>query len=269
MRTRPADLVSALVLLAIAGFLLLPVCLVVLFGFHSSGRLNLPFEGFSLQWYGVVRDAPEYQSALTNSLVVALGASAVTLAIGTLAAFGYGAVPPKSRTLVGMLFFAPIALPPLFLGLALLSALSQIDAPLSLWTVAIGHIVFCFPYFFLISRSAVERLDPDLEHVAADLGASPSQTFRTVTLPLIWPILLAATVLTFAISFDEFIITFFVIGADSTVPMVLWSTMRRSVDPTINVLATILLLATAIGAITAAAVAFGRRTRGTFIQERQ
>lgn len=247
------------------GFLLVPVVVVVLFGFHASGRLTLPFEGLSLRWYEAVADGPEYRAAIEHSVLIAVATAAVTALLGTLATFGLAAAPPRLRAALGLLFFAPVALPPLFLGLALLTVYVELGVSLSLLTVAVGHIVFAFPYFVLIARAALERLDPDYDMLAADLGAGPVQRFRTVTFPLVWPALLAATTLVFAISFDEFIITFFVIGPDSTVPMVLWSAMRRSIDPTINVLATLLLVVTAVGVLTAAVLALGRR--GSRIEE--
>jgi ABC-type spermidine/putrescine transport system permease subunit II len=101
--------------------------------------------------------------------------------------------------------------------------------------------VYVFPYFLLIARAALDRLDPALEEAAADLGANPVRVFRRVTLPQVWPLLIGATCLAFALSFDEFIITFFVIGSDSTLPLLIWSRLRRTVDPSLNVISTLLL----------------------------
>ena len=101
--------------------------------------------------------------------------------------------------------------------------------------------MYVLPYFLLIARAALDRLDPVLDEVAADLGATRWQTFRRVTLPQVWPVLVGAGLLSFALSFDEFIITFFVIGPDSTLPMYIFSQLRRTVDPQINAIATLLL----------------------------
>jgi ABC-type spermidine/putrescine transport system permease subunit II len=97
------------------------------------------------------------------------------------------------------------------------------------------------PYFMLLAVAALQRLDPSLDEAAADLGAGPLLTFVRVTLPQVWPVLLAATLLAFALSFDEFVITFFVIGPDSTLPMFIFSSLRRTVDPTINAISSLLL----------------------------
>ena len=152
---------------------------------------------------------------------------------------------------MSLLFFLPITLPGLFLGISMLVFFARIDLKLSLVTVVLAHCVYAFPYFLLIAVAALDRLDPALEESAADLGASPWVVFRRVTLPQIWPILVGATALAFALSFDEFIITFFVIGSDSTLPMFIWSSLRRTVDPSINTISTLLM------AITLAAL--GRR----------
>ena len=110
--------------------------------------------------------------------------------------------------------------------------------------MVLAHLVYVFPYFLLIAVAALDRLDPALEESAADLGASPWVVFRRVTLPQIWPLLVGATALSFALSFDEFIITFFVIGSDSTLPMFIWSSLRRTVDPSINTISTLLMAIT-------------------------
>jgi ABC-type spermidine/putrescine transport system permease subunit II len=107
--------------------------------------------------------------------------------------------------------------------------------------VVIAHTVYVFPYFVLLARAALDRLDPALEEVAADLGANPWLVFRRVTLPQVWPVLVGATCLAFALSFDEFIITFFVVGPDGTLPLYIWSQLRRTVDPSINVISTMLM----------------------------
>jgi spermidine/putrescine transport system permease protein len=111
----------------------------------------------------------------------------------------------------------------------------------------------------MIGRVALERLDPQLDEMGADLGAGAFERFRRITLPMVWPVLAAATVLAFALSFDEFIITFFVIGPQSTTPLVVWSAMRRSIDPSINALATLLLLVTVIGTVVTVALLLARR----------
>jgi ABC-type spermidine/putrescine transport system permease subunit II len=154
-------------------------------------------------------------------------------------------------------------LPGLFVGLALLVYFSQLKLALSLVTVLIAHCIFVFPFFLLIARAALDRIDPALEEAAADLGASRQMVFRRVTLPQVWPVLIGAAALVFALSFDEFIITFFVVGPDSTLPLYIWSGLRRNTDPSINTVSTLLLLATMVPCVIAYVLLMQERARET------
>ena len=223
-------------------FLFLPLAVVVLFSFHKTGALSFPFTGFSLRWYREVFSSPEFRSAALNSLYVALTVAAATLLLGTAAAYGLSRTRSRARGPLAVLFFLPITLPGLFLGLSLLVFYSRIHFTLSLKSVVVAHLVYVFPYFLLMARAALERLDPALEESAADLGAGPFLVFRRVTLPQVWPVLLGASCLAFALSFDEFIITFFVIGSNATLPLLIWSRLRRTIDPSVATISTLLLV---------------------------
>jgi spermidine/putrescine transport system permease protein len=222
-------------------FLWAPLLLVFLFSLHSTGSLTFPFEGFSTRWYDEVFSSEEIRSAAENSLIVATSTALITLVLGTLAAYGLTRSTSRLRGPLSLLFFLPITLPGLFIGVALLVSFSRVQFSLSLLTVTIAHLVYVFPFFFLVARAALERLDPALEETAADLGASRATVFRRVTLPQVWPVLVGAACLSFALSFDEFVITFFVIGPDSTLPMYIWSSLRRTIDPSINAISSLLL----------------------------
>jgi spermidine/putrescine transport system permease protein len=227
-------------------FLILPLAVVVLFSFHETASLSFPFTGFSLRWYREVFASAEFRQAMQNSFVVAAAVSATTLVLGTAAAYGLSRSNSRLRDPLALLFFLPITLPGLFLGLAMLVFFVGIDVQLSLATVAIGHFIYVFPYFLLIAKAALDRMDPAIEEAAADLGAGPWTVFYRVTLPQIWPVLAAATSLAFALSFDEFVITFFVIGSQSTLPLYVWSGLRRTIDPSINTISTLLMAVTLI-----------------------
>ena len=235
---------AATVLALALVFLFVPLVVVVLFSFHETGALSFPFEGFSLRWYRDVFSSFEFREALKNSAIVATVTAAVTLLLATAAAYGLSRITSRLRGPMSLLFFLPLTLPGLFLGISMLVFFARIDFKLSLVTVVLAHLVYAFPYFLLIAVAALDRLDRALEESAADLGASPWVVFRRVTLPQIWPILAGATALAFALSFDEFIITFFVIGSDSTLPMFIWSSLRRTVDPSINTISTLLMAIT-------------------------
>ena len=225
-------------------FLWVPLLVVVLFSLHSTAALSFPFKGFSFRWYDEIFSSDEVRSAAENSLIVASVTAASTLVLGTLAAYGLTRTSSRARGPLALLFFLPITLPGLFIGTALLVAFARVEVTLSLTTVVVAHLVYVFPFFFLIARAALDRLDPALEEAAADLGAGRWLVFRRVTLPQVWPVLVGAACLSFALSFDEFVITFFVIGPDSTLPMFIWSSLRRTIDPSINAISTLLLLFT-------------------------
>ena len=207
----------------------MPLVVVVLFSFHKTGGLSFPFTGFSLRWYREVFSSREFRAALTELRDRRLVAAAVTLVLGTTAAYGLTRMSGRLRVAAR----APL-LPPDHAARPLprdrdarLSSCASTSSSRSSRS-SIAHFVYVFPYFLLIAGAALERLDPALEESAADLGASPWIVFRRVTLPQVWPILVGATVLAFALSFDEFIITFFVIGPNSTLPLYIWSTLRRT-----------------------------------------
>lgn len=253
---------AATATIACVVFLYLPLAVVVLFSFHKTASLSLPFTGVSLRWYREVFASAEFRQSVLNSLYVALIASGATLALGTLAAYGLSRSPSRLRGLLAILFYVPITLPGLFLGLSLLVYFSRVHFSLSLQTVAIAHFVYVFPYFLIIARAALDRLDPALLENASDLGASPWRAFWTITVPDVWPVLLGATALSFALSFDEFIITFFVIGPQSTLPLYIWSGIRRTIDPSINTISTLLMLVTFTLFVVAFIAAGGRALLG-------
>ncbi len=236
--------VAAIVTLLTLLFLAIPLVIVVLFSFHESSSLTLPFTGFSLRWYEKTLGSATFIDAMQNSFMVAVAVSAITFALGTPAAYGLSRFRTRWRGPILLLFFLPMAIPGLFIGTALLVWFDFLDLTLSLMTIVIAHVVFVFPYFLLLAYQAFSRLQPGLEQVAADLGAGPWTTFRRVVFPQVSPVLLGALVLCFSLSFDEFIITFFVSGGGSTVPLFIWSALRRTVDPTINTVSTLLLLIT-------------------------
>lgn len=246
-------------------FLFVPLGVVVLFSFHSTASLTFPFEGVSLRWYDKVLGSTEFRAAAKNSFLVATATCLITLVLGTITAYGITRSTSRLRTPLTLLFFLPVMLPGLFVGLAMLVYFSELKFTLSLVTVMIAHCIFVFPFFLLIARAALERLDAALEEVAADLGASRFMVFRRVTLPQIWPVLVGAAALVFALSFDEFIITFFVVGPDSTLPLYIWSGLRRNTDPSINTISTLLLVTTMVPCLIAYLLTMHSRARDALV----
>jgi spermidine/putrescine transport system permease protein len=222
-------------------FLFAPLALVVLFSFNKTAALTFPFHGFSLRWYRDIFNSPEVLSAVFASFRVGLTTVAINTIIGTLAAIAITRYNFPLRRMIWALLLIPATLPGLFIGITLLSFFVQTHIPLSLWTVTIGHLVYTLPYFFLVANARLARFDPLLEQSAYDLGANSWQAFRKVTLPIIAPALVASALVTFTLSWDEVFITFFTIGNQNTLPLVIWSTVRHSIDPSINAISTLLL----------------------------
>jgi spermidine/putrescine transport system permease protein len=208
-------------------FLFAPIAMVVLFSFNKTAGLTFPFHGFSLRWYRAVFESPTYRDSIVASLRVAVVTVVVVVAVG--------------NGIVRAFLLFPAALPGLFIGIALLSFFVQTHTTLSLWTVTAGHLIYVLPYFFLVVTSRLQRFDYLLEEAARDLGAGPFTVFRRVTLPLIAPTLIAGALVVFSLSWDEVFITFFTIGAQNTLPLVIYSTVKQSVDPSVNAVSTLLL----------------------------
>jgi spermidine/putrescine transport system permease protein len=232
------DIITILILL----YLLFPLVVIILYSFNPTSSLKFPFEGFTLRWYREVVQDKRFLSSLRNSVYVALGVSAISVVIGTLASFALTRYDFRFKNLVSFSVLIPITLPAIILGISLLSFFAAIDFKRSLLTVIFGHCIFCIPFAVLVMNSRLSGFDISVEEAAKDLGATTMQTFRYVTFPLIRPSIIGVMMLTFALSFDEFLVTFFIIGKRNTLPIVIWGMLRRGVSPTINSIATMVLV---------------------------
>ena len=235
----------AFVLYGLLGFafLYIPVLLLAFFSFNKSAAGNLPFTGFTFKWYADLFRDYLVIDAFKNSLMVAAITSLLATAIGTAAAFALVRARLRFTEFLRVFFVLPMMIPGLLIGIALLVFFSSLlTLPLSLGTVIIGHVVMTTPFVVLVVASRLAGFDRRLEWAAADLGANPIETFRYVTLPLIVPGILAGALFAFTLSLDEFVITLFTIGAQTTLPIYVFSQVKFGVTPKINALATLLLL---------------------------
>lgn len=254
---RPLVIYSWLLLL----FLFAPIITLVVFSFDSTGSGTLPLEGLSTRWYDEVLNDPVTRTAFGNSLIVAAATTAISVTLGTLAALGFFRRRTRLNTPITVLVVLPVALPPLVLGVAILSLFKAMGISLSLGTVTIAHVLLTAPLVLLIMNARLSNFDASVEDAARDLGATPFQTFRRITFPLIRPSVIGATLLVLAISLDEFIVTLFTIGPDNTLPVVIWGQMRRGVSPTVNAISTILLMITILALLLTALTISGTRLR--------
>ena len=230
--------------IGVYGFLLAPIMVLVVFSFSAS-RFSAVWGGFTVDWYLRLADNERVLEALRNSLLVATVATLLATGLGTLGAVALARLRFRGRTAVEVLAYLPMVLPELVLGIALLMFFVLLTPlPLGLATIALAHSVFGTAYVLLLVRTRLQGLDPRLEEAARDLGATSGQVFTHITLPLIMPGVIGGALLAFTLSFDDFVVAFFVTGPGaSTLPIEIYSMVKRGVTPEINALATLILLA--------------------------
>jgi spermidine/putrescine transport system permease protein len=233
-------------LAVIYGFLYLPIVILMVLSFNRSG-LPTSWGGFSLEWYGALFANPKIAAAAWNSLAVAFWSTLISTGLGTLLALGVErARPSASRE---ALLFAPMIVPDIVLAIALLSFFTLIKFTLGLHSIILAHVVFNLAFVCAVVRARLKSYDWSLNEASRDLGASAAATFRHITLPLIGPAVLAAALLAFTLSIDEFIIAYFTAGAgqsSTTLPMQIYAMIRFGVTPEINAMASLVMLASFI-----------------------
>jgi spermidine/putrescine transport system permease protein len=245
LRRRAPDAVlkgyAALALL----YLLVPIAVIIAFSFNDTrSRFNFVWQGFTLEHWLDPFGFPGLGEALGNSLVVAALSTLVATALGTMMALALVRYQFRGRGGVNFFIFLPLASPEVVLGAALLSLFLSAGVATGFTTVLIAHIMFNVSFVVVTVRSRLIGFDRNLEEAAQDLGATGLQTFRLVTLPLIAPGVAAGALLAFALSIDDFVITFFNNGSYITFPLFVFGAAQRQIPPQINVLATMIFLVT-------------------------
>jgi spermidine/putrescine transport system permease protein len=227
-------------------FLFAPVVMIVIFSFDRVGVAAFPLTGFSTHWYRELASSEAFKTAALNSAGVAAVTALVSVLLGTMSAFALVRYRIRFSGLFTGLVLLPIALPGLLIGISLLSFFSWVGITLSLTTVAIAHILLTLPFVVLTMSARLAGFDWSLQDAANDLGATPLQTLWMVTLPLIRPSIIGSGLLVAAISLDEFIVTFFTIGPQNTLPLVIWGQMRQGISPTVNAISSVMLAITIV-----------------------
>jgi spermidine/putrescine transport system permease protein len=244
-------------------YLLLPIGVVVVFSFnHPSGKFNYVWQGFTwnnwIHWDGV----PGIRSAIVLSLEVALIASVVATALGTLIALALVRYSFRTRAATNILIFLPLSTPEIVLGASLLTLFLNLSfVTFGLWTILIAHIMFCISFAVVTVKARLVGFDRHLEEAAMDLGANEWTTFHKVTLPLIAPAILAALLLCFAISIDDFVVTYFNSGNRVTFPLFVWGAARIGAPPQVNVIGTAIFVV-ALTAMLVNVLLQARRSKG-------
>jgi putative spermidine/putrescine transport system permease protein len=229
-------------------FIYFPLAVIALYAFNESRLLEWPPPGLTLEWFGKAFDNQGARDALLFSFKVALGATALAMLLGTLASMAVARYRFFGRETISFLVILPIALPGIVTGMALNASFTQVlGIDLGLFTIVVAHATFCIVVVYNNVVARLRRVSASFEEASADLGANPWQTFRHVTFPNMRTALVAGSLLAFALSFDEIIVTTFTAGADQTLPIWIFANLSRPNQlPIVNVVAVLVIVLSAI-----------------------
>jgi spermidine/putrescine transport system permease protein len=244
-------------------YLMLPIAVVIAFSFNNpAGRFNYTWSGFTLENWKQWDAVPGIRSALILSLEIGLIASLIATALGTLIALALVRYGFRGRGATNLLIFLPLSTPEIVLGASLLTLFLNLNFQFGFSTILIAHVMFCISFAVVTVKARLIGFDRHLEEAAMDLGANEWVTFRKVTLPLIAPAILASLLLCFAISIDDFVVTYFNAGPDTTFPLFVWGAARIGAPPQVNVIGTA-IFAVAVVAMVGNVLVQMRRERST------
>ena len=253
---------TAYALLALA-YLLLPIAVVVAFSFNDpAGRFNYTWQGFTLDNWANWNGVPGLTEAMSLSVQIAAISAVASTILGTLIALALVRYGFRGRGATNLLVFLPMSTPEIVLGASLLALFLTMNVPTGFLTILIAHIMFNVSYVVVTVKARLVGFERQLEEAALDLGANEWTTFRKVTLPLIAPGILAGALLAFALSVDDFVITYFNSGSEVTFPLFVWGAARVGAPPQVNVIGTAIFVV-ALGLMLVNILVQTRRTKGT------
>ncbi|MDB5334210.1 MAG: transporter permease [Phycisphaerales bacterium] len=244
---------------AVMAFLYLPILLLIVYSFNNSTIYGV-WRGFTLRWYAEIWRDDILLTALQNSLIIATVTTAISVVLGTTAAWllhRYRFPAGRAATTLAVL---PMVVPEIIMGVSFMLLFREVGLDLGYATVVISHVTFCFPFVMAAVQARLAGLDPSLEEAALDLGATPARAFVKVIVPYLMPGIVAGAMLSFTLSLDEFIVTFFTSSARSqTVPVMIYNQIRQGLSPKLNAISTVIVVATAV--LTLAADGVRRRNQ--------
>ena len=226
---------------SVLGFLYLPIVVLVIFSFNANPITRLPLTEWTLKWYDTAFSNEVLLTALANSVIVGLGAVAICLVIGVPTALALDRYEFPGKAILRRFVILPLTLPGLITGVSMLAFFNMLGISLSLATVMVGHGTALTAVVVTNVFARLQRYDRRIDEASADLGAGPLRTFWYVTLPNIRSTLIGSSLIAFTLSFDEIPVTFFLTGRDNTLPMYIWSTVRRGITPEINAIGSIII----------------------------
>ncbi len=239
LRSHLVGIIAILVLV----YLFVPIAVVMILSFNKpAGKFNVSWNEFSLDGWTNICGVPGVCESFLTSIQIGVVSSLAATVLGTLIAFALVRYRFRGRSTTNLLIFLPMATPEVVMGASLLALFLNLQFPLGQTTIIIAHIMFIISFVVVTVKARLQGMDPRLEEAARDLYASPSQTFRYVTFPLVLPGILGAALLGFALSFDDFIISFFNAGTLVTFPIYIWGAAQRGIPVQVNALATIVFI---------------------------
>lgn len=239
LRSHLVGIIAILVLV----YLFVPIAVVMILSFNKpAGKFNVSWNQFSLDGWSNICGVPGVCESFLTSIQIGVVSSLAATVLGTLIAFALVRYRFRGRSTTNLLIFLPMATPEVVMGASLLALFLNLQFPLGQTTIIIAHIMFIISFVVVTVKARLQGMDPRLEEAARDLYASPSQTFRYVTFPLVLPGILGAALLGFALSFDDFIISFFNAGTLVTFPIYIWGAAQRGIPVQVNALATIVFI---------------------------
>ncbi len=235
-------------------FLYAPLTIVIKNSLNLS-QFGTEWHGFTLKWYSILWQDGLARSAAKNSLILAFGSTLISTSLGTLLALGWTRASVPIRRYISALLYVPVCVPDIVMGVSLLLFYSLVRQwigifPLGLGTMTLAHVTFQLPFVALVVRARLSGMDPAIAEAARDLGANRWQRFLHVTFPLALPGIIGGALLAFTLSLDDFVVSFFTSGPGATtLPILIYSSVKRGISPEINALSTLLIIASVIGTV--------------------
>lgn len=230
--------------LLVFAFLYIPILLLIIYSFNES-KLGIRWTGFTTKWYGVLFNDTVLLKAFQNSLTVATATTVLATALGTIGAWMMFRYRFPARRALGLLIFIPMVMPEILMGVSLLILFVNLKVSLGYFTMIIAHTTFCFPFVLVGVQARLEGIDPFLEEAAMDLGATPVQAFWKVIVPYLMPAIIAGELMSFTLSFDEYIVSTFLTNASSqTLPLKVYGMAKKGLSPELNALSALFVLGT-------------------------
>jgi spermidine/putrescine transport system permease protein len=227
-------------------FFYLPIAIMILFSFNQS-KLNIIWTGFTFQWYAALWHDAVLVRTLQNSLIVATVTTAVSVLLGTVGGWLLYRYRYRASGLLETFVFLPMIVPEVILGVSLLILFVTIGLQLGYTTIIISHVTFCFPFVMAAVQARLAGLDPALEEAALDLGATPVQAFTKVLVPYLMPAIISGALMSFTLSLDELIVTYFTASAGTrTLPLEIFGRVKKGLDPSLNAISTVFVVVTMI-----------------------